>query len=153
MQGSSAVDEGRTRGVSEGHVRKERSDIRAFMKDHCGKLGLVGLGILVLVFGDISGWTRVPFQPGRQHTSELATIRHEVAPRPHDAAALRSRAADMCRDVHWEACLQDLDAARAIALRPDTEDEERMRLEAMRELTGEEAPPRGGLLMAKPPLR
>ncbi|HEY1693643.1 MAG TPA: hypothetical protein VGG39_15855 [Polyangiaceae bacterium] len=141
-KGTPAAVEAARRGVTEGHVRKERSEIRLFLRKHATKMGLVAVGVLVVVFGDISGWTRVPFMPGRSHTSDFATIHREVERIPNDPVALRARAANLCADADWEACLVDLDAAQALdPQHEETPDEARMRSDAKAELYVNDARP------------
>jgi DNA-directed RNA polymerase specialized sigma24 family protein len=141
LKGTPANVEAARRGVSEGHVRKERSEIRTYLKKHAGKMGLIGVGILLLVIGDMTGWDRVPFMPRKSHTSDLATIRHELRPVANDPAALRERAARLCASADWDACLIDLDAAQALDHRDETDAEQQMRQEAMRSLYVQEGAP------------
>ena len=125
-----ATEEAARRGVTDAHVRKERSEIRQYLQLHGRKMGLLTAATLViLVFGSMRDWTRSNVA-NPDAWSDFRSMRRE-APRPAaDAASLRIRAADRFRNFAFEACLEDLDAAQAIDGKPDTADEARMRDEA-----------------------
>ena len=140
VDGVSAKDEAASRGVSEAHVRKERSEIRAFLAAHGQKIGVVLVAAMVLlVVGSMTDWTR-RLQATSPGDGSVWTPRIHQASRPAaDAASLRTRAAERFREGAYEACLRDLDAARALDGREDTADEAQMREDATRALRVDEA--------------
>jgi DNA-directed RNA polymerase specialized sigma24 family protein len=142
VDGVTAKEEAARRGVTESHVRKERSEIRAFLAAHGQKIGvLFAAALVLLVIGSMTDWRR-QLHATVADDGSIWTPRIHQAPQPAgDARSLRDRATESCREGAYEACLADLDAARALDGREDTADEAQMRDDAMRALRVEEAPP------------
>lgn len=138
---SPAAEEAARRGVSEAHVRKERSQIRQFLELHGHKMHLLPAAslLLLLVIGSMHAWTESNVT-NPDTWSDVHSVRRVPPPPAMDAASLRERAAEEFRTRSWEACIDDLDAAKAIDGRPDTPDETEMRIQANDALRMEDAP-------------
>ncbi|HEY1697472.1 MAG TPA: hypothetical protein VGG39_35160 [Polyangiaceae bacterium] len=131
--------EANERGVTDAQVRKERSDVRRFLEQHGQKMGLVVAAALVLlVFGSMRDWTRSSHIERDGDWSSWSPPRHDFRPAA-DASSLRVLAAQRYSAAEYEACLRDLDAAKAIDGRADTEDEAHMRATSEHELRTEDA--------------
>ncbi|HEY6462480.1 MAG TPA: hypothetical protein VIY73_20065 [Polyangiaceae bacterium] len=127
--------EARERGVTDGQVRKERSEVREFMRLHGQKMGIAfAAALVVLVFGAMHDWTRGSWDIHPDDGSVFVPPQHRAFQPAADAGSLRVLAARRYRDGDYDAFLRDLDAAKAIDGRDDTPDEARMRANAMREV-------------------
>jgi hypothetical protein len=127
--------EARERGVTDGQVRKERSQVRRFLQEHGQKMGLLAVAALVLfVFGSMKDWTRSSHIERDGDGSMWSPSRREVVRPAASAASLRTLAAEEYRAGDYDAFLRDLDAAEALDGHSDTPDEAQMRADAMREL-------------------
>ncbi len=153
LKGESSVEIAARRGVTDGHVRKEAQGIEEFLRDHGRKMGLLAaVGIVVLVF------TVLPMDKWRQQmspydgrdSSDWAAIR--TNPPAPDAPALRDRARQACDEAAWQACVDDLDAAKALDPAEEPADAFQLRLEAMSQILIDEAPRGENLRNVKPPL-
>jgi DNA-directed RNA polymerase specialized sigma24 family protein len=138
--GVTAKEEAARRGVTESHVRKERSEIRAFLANHGQKIGVIlAAAMVLLVIGSMTDWRRQLHATVADDGSLWTPRIHHAPLAAADAASLRARAAESFREGAYEACLEDLDAARALDGREDTVDEAQMRADAMRVLRVDEA--------------
>ncbi|HEY1696042.1 MAG TPA: hypothetical protein VGG39_27935 [Polyangiaceae bacterium] len=127
--------EARERGITDGQVRKERSEVREFMRLHGQKMGIaLAAALVVLVFGTMHDWTRGKWDIGPDDGSGFAVPHRRTFQPAADAGSLRQLAVKRYRDGDYEACLRDLDAAKAVDGRDDTPNEARMRANAMREI-------------------
>jgi RNA polymerase sigma factor (sigma-70 family) len=100
-------------GQSPGHIRKDWSRIRRFLREHGRTMGLLAtLAIVVLVWGSMKNWTLDP------HAHDVATPRPpELDPPPgalSRAVELRQRAEKECSAGDWGVCLRDLDEANRL---------------------------------------
>jgi DNA-directed RNA polymerase specialized sigma24 family protein len=145
VEGVSAREEAESRGVTEGHVRKERSEIRAFLARRGHKIGVVlAAALVLLVIGSMSDWMhRVQGTWPDDHGARTSGS-HRAAPAA-DAPSLRARAVERFREGAYDACLEDLDAARVLDGREDSFEEAQMRADAMQALRVQDAegPSRG----------
>jgi hypothetical protein len=122
MKAETAVEVASRRGVTDGHVRKEWSDINKFMRVHGRKLGLLAVAILVVVTGiPMSRWLHEPAQYGpKAGFSDFASIHRDHPKLANTPERLRLRARFACENAAWEACIADIEGARALDPSGDT---------------------------------
>jgi DNA-directed RNA polymerase specialized sigma24 family protein len=138
VDGVTAKEEALRRGVTESHVRKERSEIRTFLAEHGQKIGvLFAAALVLLVLGSMTDWRR-QLHATVTDDGSIWTPRVHQAPRPAaDAGSLRARAAESFRQRDFQDCLDELDAARALDGLEDTVEEAEMRARAEQVLHGD----------------
>jgi hypothetical protein len=134
LHGVQATEEAERRGVTASHVRKkERSEIRAFLAEYGREIGLVfAAAMVLLVVGSMAHWKRSLDVLPSGNEGVWAPRRHEALRPAADAASLRARAATSFHERDFRACLDDLDAARALDGLEDTVEEAEMRARAER---------------------
>jgi hypothetical protein len=120
VQGHSMEEIAEEAKVSPGYVRNR---VAIVQRELAGLLRASGLGLFVLLaFFVARTWERdLTFAPARDVSARVDT--HHVL----DLQGLRQRARDMCAASAWEACLDDLDAAKQLA---PVEPEEMLELRA-----------------------
>jgi hypothetical protein len=133
--GESVESIARSEKLSEGYVRHELSDIVRKLRPVLVAAGIV-LGVGGVVLGGFSE------RKHQQHREIAPPQEARRAPLPPlDAPALRDRAIHECDAFEWQACADDLDAARQLDPAGDTQQLRELRSTADGHLRRSEPPP------------